>query len=310
MTIGTGNYQQLAKTFATMSDNKQVQLPLLPGNQGLFTGNQYPNLAVQANLLAQQSILLGNAQPLSFGNLLPNQSTLLPQTPPLTGLVPPTMLTGVDLDKRWLQNVTSMQPAIPPAQNFDRVAVYPFNDAVVPQKPPSSLTNNLSELNHQTVRSSLKRNRASLFNLPVSPLGGALKPEASAVTQKTPPKKKRRASARPCEMPGCKRLARSSTPYCAGHGGGLRCKEAGCNKAARGKSLLCIAHGGGKRCQTPNCTKSAQGATNHCIAHGGGKRCKHPNCNKSARAKEGFCKAHSVERRKSQIYASNVTNKL
>lgn len=299
-------YPQNTTVFEKMSDNKQVQLPILPASQVLSPAQigQIGGFALPGNFLSQQQLLLANQTPLGVPNFLTN-SPLLQSTNTVPGLLPQaTLLSNVDLDQRWLQNVGGMQP-VQTLPQFD--SVYPLTETSIPQKTASVLP---ARLNQQGLPNTLKRGRETTstylkdFNLPLASIGSTLHHTADSL-RKAPPKKKRRASARPCEMPNCKRLARSSTQYCAAHGGGLRCKEPGCDKAARGKSLLCIGHGGGKRCQTPNCTKSAQGATNHCIAHGGGKRCKHPSCNKSARAKEGYCKAHSVERRKTQAYPSN-----
>mmetsp|Transcript_8926 Transcript_8926/g.10211 ORF Transcript_8926/g.10211 Transcript_8926/m.10211 type:complete len:300 (-) Transcript_8926:166-1065(-) len=292
-------YQQNTTVFKKMSDNKQLQLPLLPASQVLSTA-PFGGLPLQPNFLSQQPLLISNQTPVGVGNFMTNTAALLPNTNTLPGLLSPAaLLSNVDLDKRWLQNVGGMQP-VQTLPQFD--SVYPLTETSIPQKTASVLPARLN----QGLPNTLKRERETTstylkgLTLPLTSIH-----QTTNTLKKAPPKKKRRASARPCEMPNCKRLARSSTQYCAAHGGGLRCKEPGCDKAARGKSLLCIGHGGGKRCQTPNCTKSAQGATNHCIAHGGGKRCKHPSCNKSARAKEGFCKAHSVERRKTQAYPSN-----
>ena len=60
-----------------------------------------------------------------------------------------------------------------------------------------------------------------------------------------------------CEEEGCCKLARGSTGYCTGHGGGKRCQQEGCLKAAQsGGTPHCLAHGGGKRCQQEGCTKA------------------------------------------------------
>lgn len=114
--------------------------------------------------------------------------------------------------------------------------------------------------------------------------------EKAEVTKTT--KKRRRVTVKLCHVDGCSKLARSTTLYCAAHGGGRRCMTPGCTKAARGATNFCIAHGGGRRCRHPTCAKSAQGSTHFCIAHGGGRRCRNPNCTKSARGPAGFCKAH------------------
>jgi hypothetical protein len=105
-------------------------------------------------------------------------------------------------------------------------------------------------------------------------------------------KKRRRVSVKLCNIEGCTKLARSTTLFCAAHGGGRRCMTPNCSKAARGSTSFCIAHGGGRRCRAPLCTKSAQGSTYFCIGHGGGRRCKNPSCTKSARGPAGFCKSH------------------
>jgi len=47
--------------------------------------------------------------------------------------------------------------------------------------------------------------------------------------------------------PGCEKVSRGRTQFCAAHGGGVRCKLAGCNRVAIGKVQLCRAHGGGAR---------------------------------------------------------------
>lgn len=116
------------------------------------------------------------------------------------------------------------------------------------------------------------------------------------ITGKTA-KKRRRVSVKLCNVEGCSKLARSTTMFCAAHGGGRRCLTPGCTKAARGATSYCIAHGGGRRCKHPLCSKSAQGSTYFCIAHGGGRRCKNPDCSKSARGPAGFCKAHGGGRK-------------
>ncbi len=104
-----------------------------------------------------------------------------------------------------------------------------------------------------------------------------------------------RCVGRKCISPGCRKLARSTTLFCAAHGGGRRCAESDCVKIARGATPYCIAHGGGRRCSTVGCLKSAQGSTTSCIAHGGGRRCRRDSCPKSARGPSGLCKAHSVK---------------
>lgn len=128
----------------------------------------------------------------------------------------------------------------------------------------------------------------------------------NAATRRGSTKSKRRNSARQagktCHFQGCEKLARSTTLFCAAHGGGRRCHADGCTKSARGATNYCIAHGGGRRCQAPDCRKSAQGSTDFCIAHGGGRRCKHDLCDKSARGPTGFCKAHGGGKRCSMYY--------
>lgn len=108
---------------------------------------------------------------------------------------------------------------------------------------------------------------------------------------------KSRSSGKICQVENCTKLARSTTLYCAAHGGGRRCQHPDCKKSARGATNYCIAHGGGRRCNHEGCTKSAQGSTFFCIAHGGGRRCKFVSCEKSARGPSGFCKSHGGGRR-------------
>lgn len=50
-----------------------------------------------------------------------------------------------------------------------------------------------------------------------------------------------------CSHPGCVKVSRGRTQFCAAHGGGVRCKLQGCNRVAIGKAQLCRAHGGGAR---------------------------------------------------------------
>ena len=108
---------------------------------------------------------------------------------------------------------------------------------------------------------------------------------------------KGRSSGKICQIENCTKLARSTTLFCAAHGGGRRCQHPDCKKSARGATNYCIAHGGGRRCNHEGCTKSAQGSTFFCIAHGGGRRCKFVSCEKSARGPSGFCKSHGGGRR-------------
>lgn len=46
-----------------------------------------------------------------------------------------------------------------------------------------------------------------------------------------------------CSIPGCGKVARGKTLYCASHGGGIRCRLDGCNRVAVGRLQLCRIHG-------------------------------------------------------------------
>ena len=48
---------------------------------------------------------------------------------------------------------------------------------------------------------------------------------------------------RKCTAPGCEKVARGKTKFCASHGGSVICRVEGCTRAAIRRSQLCRKHG-------------------------------------------------------------------
>jgi len=59
-----------------------------------------------------------------------------------------------------------------------------------------------------------------------------------------------------CSIPGCGKVARGKTLFCASHGGGVRCRLDGCNRVAVGKLQLCRIHGNTETSRAATATSS------------------------------------------------------
>ena len=90
-----------------------------------------------------------------------------------------------------------------------------------------------------------------------------------------------------CKVDGCTRTQRSRG-LCRKHGGGKICQH--CNSPARSSSNYCAAHGGLQQCAFEGCVNLAL-SKGLCRRHGGGRLCRVPTCQKGAQL-GGLCRLH------------------